>query len=96
MEPRKTYKLAAAFAEDHWQRELGTTDTVLGVSGRRVIVELDTEGYSDMLSDAQYYWECRDQFDSNYKYLTDSAGRVYRALTKAGPPIDETTLGETP
>lgn len=88
---RKTYKLAVTFCDDHWDRDCGETDMVLDRSSNRLTVELDTAGYSDMLSDARYYWECRDQFDSDYRYLTDSAGRVYRALSKAGPPTDETT-----
>jgi hypothetical protein len=81
----KTYRLARTFCEDHWERDCGQTDTVLRVTERFVTVTLDDEGYADMLSDADYYWSCRDQFDG-YSAIIASASRVLDALRKQGPP----------
>ena len=82
----KTYRLARKFCDDHWDRGCGETDNVLRVTERFVTVALDAEGYADMLSDADYYWSCRDQFDPAYRDIIASASRVLDALRKAGAP----------
>ena len=82
----KTYRLARMFCEDHWSRGCGAGDTIVSESSPVVLVELDADGYADMLSDADYYWTCRDQFDSDYRNVCASARRVRDALVKAGPP----------
>lgn len=82
----KTYRLARKFCEDHWERDCGETDNVLRVTERFVTVEMDAEGYEDMLSDADYYWSCRNMFDHGYSDIIGSARRVLDALRKQGPP----------
>ena len=90
MNTTKTYRLARTFCEDHWYRGCGDTDTIVSESNPFVVVEMDAAGYADMLSDADYYWTCRDQFDSDYRNLCASARRVRDALIKAGPPVEVT------
>jgi len=80
----KTYTLAATFADDHWERECGLTDLVVKRTKNRVTVVMDAEGYSDMLSDADYYWDMRDETGADS--LSRSAKRVLDALLQAGPP----------
>ena len=82
----KTYRIARKFAEDHWDRGCGETDNILRVTERFVTVALDADGYKDMVSDAEYYWSCRDQFDADYRDVCASASRVLDALRKSGAP----------
>ena len=84
--PTKVYRIARTFAEDHWGRDLGNNDHVIKVTRTQVVVEMDDEGYSDMLSDAEHYACDGGGFDSEYRYLMQSAQRVAAALIKAGAP----------
>lgn len=81
---RKRYTIARIFAEDHWERNCGLTDEVVKVNARTVVVDLDVDGYQDMLTDADYYWDMRDEM--SWDSLCQSAKRVMAALLKAGPP----------
>lgn len=80
----KTYRLARTFCEDHWDRGCGETDKVLREMKRIVEVELDIDGFRDMLSDADYYWDLRTEMGGDE--LCRSAKCVLDALEKAGPP----------
>jgi hypothetical protein len=81
----KTYTLASTFADDHWERGCGETDIEVKRTANRVTVELDAEGYSDMLTDADYYWDMRSEMDG-LEGIVRSAKRVLDALLQAGPP----------
>ena len=80
----KTYRLARTFCEDHWDRGCGETDKVLREMTRLVEVELDIDGFRDMLSDADYYWDLRGEM--GMADLARSAKCVLDALEKVGPP----------
>lgn len=84
----KIYRIAGTFAEDHWGRDLGRTDVIIKATSKGIVVEMDEDGYSDMLSDAEYYWEMRDEMEG-LDYLTRSAKRVAAALIKAGAPGEQ-------
>ena len=88
---RKVYKVPALFYLDHRDRNCGENDTIIKQSKNIIIVEMDYEGYQDLLSDADYYWECRDQFDG-YGSITASAKRTLAALAKQEAPSKETSL----
>jgi len=80
----KTYRLARTFSQDHWDRDCGDTDNVLRATDRLVWVEMDVDGYRDMLTDADYYWDLRGEMEM--AELARSAKCVLDALVKAGPP----------
>jgi hypothetical protein len=80
----KLYRIAPTFAVDHWERECGQTDVIVKATRKGFTVEMDSAGYADMLSDADYYWECRDEMEM--PELAASAKRVMASLKKAGPP----------
>jgi hypothetical protein len=83
---KKVYRLAPKFSEDHWDRECGENDVIVKQNQRFVYVEMDQAGYDDMLSDADYYYTCRDQFDEYFKDICYSAKNVKDALIKQGAP----------
>lgn len=85
----KIYTISRVFAEDHWGRECGKSDVVIRGNKRTVRVLLDDDGYSDMLSDAEYYYDCRADFEEGYKDVIQSARRVMNTLKKVGPPVGE-------
>jgi hypothetical protein len=90
--PARFYLIARAFAQDHWQRDCGEGDVVhedvhmRGVHAHRIGVSLDVAGYEDMLSDARYYADMRDELTGEDKKLADSAARVVKVLTDRGAP----------
>ena len=81
----KTYTLAWTFVMDHWDRGCGQTDIEVKRTANRVTVTLDAEGYSDMLTDADYYWDMREEMDG-LESIVRSAKRVLDVLLKQGPP----------
>lgn len=81
---RRVYRVPALFYADHIDRACGLTDKVLKRGSRIHIVELDYAGYQDLLSDADYYWEMRDEMDRS---LSLSARSTIEALLKAGSPV---------
>jgi hypothetical protein len=80
--PRSVYKVPAIFYLDHKDRGCGLTDKVIEVKGNRVTVELDQAGYADLLSDAKYYYECRDEIEM--PALCNSAKRTIATLDNKG------------
>lgn len=82
---RRTYKVPSLFYSDHIDRNCGKTDRVISSSHNIVTVEMDYAGYMDLLSDAQYYWQMRDEVcDAD---LARSAKRTIAALNKHDHPI---------
>jgi hypothetical protein len=47
--------VARKFYEDHESRDCGVTDVVIKRSTSTVRVQLDEEGWSDLMSDAKHY-----------------------------------------
>lgn len=84
----KEYRLPPTFARDHWERACGVDDVIISASSRAYVVEMDVAGYRDMLSDAEYYWECRSEMQM--PGLTKSAKRVLEILVAVGPPAGYT------
>jgi len=81
----RTYTLAALFCDDHYDRGCGQTDVVVKRTATRLTVTMDVEGYRDMLSDADYYWDCRSEMDG-LEGIYRSAKRVLDVLLREGPP----------
>jgi len=79
----KTYIVPAKFYFDHIDRDCGKTDKIINKKRNRVVVELDQDGYEDLLSDADYYWYCRDEMDLA---LCKSAKRTMEILQLVGAP----------
>lgn len=86
---KKTYKVPKAFYLDHLLRDCGKGDLVVNRKGNVLEVELDEQGYNDLLSDAEYYWSCRDMFDGLDYSLFRSAKTTFEKLVKAGSPNDK-------
>lgn len=85
MSSTKTYRLAATFVMDHHDRGCGENDRVIRRTKTHYIVEMDAEGYEDMLTDADYYWDARHEMDG-LEMICRSARRVLDALIQQGPP----------
>ena len=81
----KTYRLAALFAMDHYDRGCGQNDRVIRETKTHYTVEMDADGFSDMLTDADYYWDMRSEMDG-LEGIYRSAKRVLDALLQQGPP----------
>ena len=82
---RKTYKLAPIFTMDHHDRGCGQTDEVKLQTKTYWAVEMDIDGYRDMLTDAAYYVEFQDEMEG-LESICRSAGRVLEVLVEEGPP----------
>ena len=85
--PTKTYRLPKRFYDDHIER-----DCLEGVFVREtkshIYIELDSEEYGDLLSDADYYSDA-SQFEPDMMGLVSSARATYSALIKQGAPDSE-------
>ena len=79
----KVYKVPAKFYLDHIGRDCGKDDKLISKNSNQVIVQLNQDGYEDLLSDADYYWYCRDEMDYG---LSRSAKRTMEILKLAGAP----------
>lgn len=82
----KDYRIAKVFAQDHWERDCGRTDEVLSENKVWYTVRMDADGYSDMLTDADYYCDPYVAREMGMASLAQSAQRVRDALLKQGPP----------
>jgi len=51
------------FVEDHWDRECGLTDKVIRETKKTITVELDEDGWVDLYSDADYYFNMITGYD---------------------------------
>jgi hypothetical protein len=81
---RKIYKIPATFYLDHINRDCGDTDVIIRQTKNVITVELDKEGFDDLLSDADYYWFCRDEICD--RQIAQSAKRTMQVLKMAGAP----------
>lgn len=89
MKTTKNYALAPLFVDDHWDRDRGESDKEISRGKYRLVVELDVEGYRDLLSDADYYWDMHDEpylREDGLDGLVRSAKRVLDVLLREGPP----------
>ena len=84
---RRTYKVPALFYCDHADRSCGYTDKIINRGSKIITVELDYAGYNDLLSDADYYWECREDFEM--PALCASAKRTLNSLAKQEAPAQK-------
>ena len=82
----KIYKVPAIFYDDHIGRDCGVTDRIIEAKKNYFVVELDEVGYSDLLSDADYYWDCREMIDMCNPKIIRSAKRTLDYLVKVGGP----------
>ena len=82
----KLYVLPKRFYDDHRLRDCGRTGVVLESFTNTIVVQLDNAAFEDLRTDADYYWSCRDQFDSDYKSLCRSAKRTLDYLANVGAP----------
>jgi hypothetical protein len=82
----KTYTVPATFYLDHIGRGCGETGKIIKETKTRVTVELDAEAFKDLLSDADYYWDCRSDMDMCRPAIINSAKRTLDVLSKAGAP----------
>jgi hypothetical protein len=82
----KIYRLPKKFADDHWDRDCGETDRTVRETKAHYYVEMDMEGYRDMLSDADYYRDFDRYEGFEWAPLASSARATYAALKKAGAP----------
>lgn len=85
----KTYRLPKTFPLDHWERECGQTDEIVRETKTHYYVKMDSAGYSDMESDADYYVYCGREMGWDSQGLISSARATLAALRKQGPPESE-------
>jgi len=83
---KKIYKVPAIFYYDHIGRDCGTTDRIIQSNKNHYVVELDEVGYEDLLTDADYYWDCREMMDMCNPKIIRSAKRTFDYLVKVGGP----------
>lgn len=81
----KTYRIPKAFARDHWDRECGLTDVIVKETSDHFYVQMDEDGYGDMISDADYYVALAPEMGPEYFGLTRSAAATLKALRAQGP-----------
>ena len=93
MNPIKTYRLAPLFVWDHWSRDFPESPAAVSMrlveTKRSVTVDLNAEGYDELLADARYYAEhmvAAGFDDAHGRSICRSAAAVVRALEKEGRP----------
>lgn len=77
-----TVVVPSRFYNDHKFRDLPSGQVIQEYSNGKVKVVLSQNELSDLLSDAQYYSECADQFDSTYQGLCKSATATVKAINQ--------------
>jgi hypothetical protein len=92
MSHTQTYRVTAMFWEDHCQRDCAEIGTQIEVRRNSVYayVQLDFEGWDDLLGDADYYADPTD-FEEGYESLCRSAAATVRLLKAQGPPQPPTS-----
>ena len=90
MNATKVYKLPATFTVDHIGRDLLDYENVVEYSGRKIVVRLNDDEYSELMSDAKFYAEMgsgEHGFGSESFGLVRSAVATVKALTiQQAPP----------
>jgi hypothetical protein len=86
--PTKTYHVPPRFFWDHTARDLPEqgVSRVVKDTKTSVAVELDTDAYADLLSDAEYYSDTVVAYQMGEPGLASSARATVRALVKQGAP----------
>jgi len=90
----KTYKLPATFTLDHIGRDLLDYENVVEYSGRKIVVRLDDDEYSELKADAEFYISMGSGeygFGSESFGLIRSAVATLKSLQEQGWPSE----GET-
>lgn len=82
----KDYRIAKVFAQDHWERACGLSDEILSENQVWYTVRMDVAGFSDMLTDADYYSDPYVASEMGMSSLAQSAKRVLAALLNQGAP----------
>jgi hypothetical protein len=75
-----TVVVPSRFYYDHKFRDLPSGKIVQEYSNGKVKVVLSQGELSDLLSDAEYYAECADQFGTEYQGLCKSAKATVKAI----------------
>jgi uncharacterized iron-regulated protein len=83
---RKVYSVPTIFYDDHEGRDCGLTDKVIKRGKLITVVEMDYAGYQDLLTDADYYWDCRTEMDMVSKKIIRSAFSTLQSLQKQSAP----------
>ena len=74
-------KLPPIFYFDHKDRDL-PSGKIIKQTQTYVMVELTPDELDEIRSDADYYWEMRDEM-TDLRSITSSAGATLRAIAKA-------------
>lgn len=75
-------RLAATFYDDHVGRDL-PSGIVIDRNQTTVLVDLDPEAFTDLMTDAEYYATMTDADRADNRAVCESAGRVLARLTRA-------------
>ena len=75
-----TIVVPSRFYYDHRDRDLPSGKVIKEYANGKVKVVLSHNELGDLLSDAEYYSECSDQFDSAYQGLCKSATATVKAI----------------
>lgn len=75
-----TVVVPSRFYNDHKFREFPSGKVIKEYSNGKVKVVLSQEELRELLSDAMYYSDCADQFDSAYQGVCKSATATVKAI----------------
>ena len=87
----RTYKLPATFTLDHIGRDLLDYENVVDNSGRKIVVRLNDDEYSELKSDAEFYISMGSGeygFGSESFGLIRSAVATLKSLNEQGWPSE--------
>jgi len=77
-----TVLVPSRFYYDHQGRDLPSGKVIKQYANGKVNVVLSQEELNDLLSDAEYYSECADQFGQEYQGLCKSAKATVKAINQ--------------
>jgi len=75
-----TLTVPSKFYYDHRDRDLPSGKVIKEYANGKVKVVLSHSELNDLLSDAEYYAECADQFGTEYQGLCKSAKATVKAI----------------
>lgn len=80
MRTTHVYRIAHRFADDHWSRDLGISDTTVHMTKSHYFVRMTNANAEDMLSDADYYSDPLG-FDPEFiRYFLNAARGTAKAM----------------
>ena len=88
-----TIQVARKFYDDHESRDCGLTDQVIKRSVYTVTVQLDEEGWDDLISDARHYGEDGmdwEEVSPDDRALMRSARAVFDRMKKVAEELQRT------